>query len=63
MDWLRLNSAALTAEAAEGGHGRRVVRVFHPDSTGTEWIGVYGSAPVEVGPAGYRLSDGTLITL
>lgn len=63
MDWLRLNSAALTAEAAEGGHGRRVVRVFQPDSTGTDWIGVYGNAPVDVGPAGYRLSDGTLITL
>lgn len=63
MDWLRLNAEALTAEAAEGGHGRRVVRVFHPTSTGSDWIGVYGNAPVEVGPAGYQFSDGEIVTL
>ena len=58
-----MNAAALDAEAAEGGHGRRVVRLFHPESTGTDWIGVYGCAPVDIGPAAYQFSCGEIVTL
>ncbi len=63
MDWLRLNAAALDAEKAEGGHGRRITRVSHPDATLEVWTGTFGSAPVQVGPAAYQFSDGEIVTL
>lgn len=63
MDWLGLNAAALEAEKAEGGHGRRVVRVFHPDGKQELWLGTFGGAPVEVGPPAWQFSDGSIVTL
>lgn len=64
MDWVRLNAAALDAEALEGGQGRRIVKVCHPDPQKQEvWAGTFGSAAIEAGPASYQFSDGETVTL
>jgi hypothetical protein len=39
------------------------VKLCHPDAKQDVWMGAYGSAPVEVGPAAYQLSDGEIVTL
>lgn len=59
-----VDQAARAAEAAEGGHGRRIVKVFSDDARLPElWIGTFGSAPIEAGPSGYVFSDGEAVTL
>jgi hypothetical protein len=63
VDWIRLNAAALDAESLKGRSGRRIVKLCHPDAKQDVWMGAYGSAPVEVGPAAYQLSDGEIVTL
>lgn len=64
MTYAEVNSAALAAEAAEGQHGRRVVAVFSDDPGAPAlWYGVFGNAPVSTGAAGYRLSDGEVVTI
>jgi hypothetical protein len=63
VDWLGLNQAALDAEALEGGHGRRIVKVMHPDAAQDVWIGTFGSAAIEAGPAAYQFSDGEVVTV
>ena len=63
MDWAGLNDAVLQAEAQEGGHGRRIVRVFHPAAETELWRGTFGDAPIEPGPAGWQFSDGETVTL
>ena len=56
--------AARAAEHAEGGHGRRVVRVFCEGAAPELWHGVFGSAPVESGAAaGFQFSDGERVAL
>ena len=63
MEWLRLNAAALDAEALEGGTGRRIAKVCHPCAGQELWIGTYGNAAIEAGPASYQFSDGEIVTL
>ena len=55
--------AARAAEHAEGGHGRRVVRVFCEGVAPEMWHGIFGSAPVESGAAGFQFSDGEKVML
>lgn len=55
--------AARAAEHAEGGHGRRVVRVFCEGVATEMWHGIFGSAPVESGAAGFQFSDGEKVML
>ena len=64
MTYAAISDAALAAEAAEGQYGRRVVAVFS-DEPGAPalWHGVFGNAPVSPGAAGYRLSDGEVVTI
>jgi hypothetical protein len=63
VDWAGLNQSTLDAEKSEGGHGRRVVRVWHTDAKTDVWIGSFGSAPVEVGVPAYQFSDGEIVNL
>lgn len=63
IDFETLAQAARAAEQTEGGHGRRVVRVFCEGSAPEFWHGTFGSAPVEPGAAGYQLSDGEIVML
>jgi len=63
MDWAGLNQAALAAEDAQGGHGRRIVRVWHPEADHDIWIGTFGCATIEVGAPAYQFSDGEIVTL
>ena len=63
IDFEAVAWAARAAEHAEGGHGRRVVRVFCEGSAPELWHGTFGSAPVESGAAGFQLSDGEKVTL
>ena len=63
IDFEAIDSAARAAEHAEGGHGRRVVRVFCEGSAPELWHGTFGSAPVESGAAGFQFSDGEKVTL
>ena len=58
-----VSQAARAAEHAEGGHGRRVVRVFCEGVAPEMWHGIFGSAPVESGAAGFQLSDGERMAL
>lgn len=59
-----VGGAAHAAEAAEGQHGRRIVKVFCADEKLPDlWYGQYGNAPIEAGPNGYRFSDGEEVTL
>ena len=56
--------AAHAAEQTQGPFGHRVVRVFCADEAAPElWLGVYGSAVVEIGEPGYQLSSGERIAL
>lgn len=63
IDFETVAQAARAAEHAEGGHGRRVVRVFCEGTAPELWHGAFGSAPVESGPAGFQLSDGEVVAL
>lgn len=64
MRWADVQRIADAAEAAEGGHGRRIVRVFCEDHKAPELMqGTYGCAPVEHGPAAIQFSDGETVTL
>ena len=63
IDFGVVAQAARAAEHAEGGHGRRVVRVFCEGAAPELWHGVFGSAPVVAGVAGYQLSDGEKVIL
>lgn len=65
LGWERVSAAALDAEVTEGPQGRRIVRVFADgaDNVPALWAGLYGDAPTVLGPAGYQLSDGEIVTL
>ena len=64
IDFEVVAQAARAAEHAEGGHGRRVVRVFCDGDAPELWHGTFGSAPVESGAAaGFQFSDGEKVTL
>ena len=58
-----VSQAARAAEHAEGGHGRRVVRVFFEGTAPELWTGTFGGAPVEFGAAGFQFSDGEKVAL
>lgn len=62
MDWDALDTALLDAEIA-GGTAFRICRVWHPAPARKHWHGLYGGAPVEVGPISYQTSDGTIVKL
>ena len=64
IDFEVVAQAARAAEHAEGGHGRRVVRVFCEGAAPELWHGTFGSAPVESGTAaGFQFSDGERVAL
>ena len=64
IDFEVVAQAARAAEHAEGGHGRRVVRVFCEGVAPEMWHGIFGSAPVESGAAaGFQFSDGEKVAL
>jgi len=59
-----VSAAAAEAEREQGPHGARVVRVFcEADNLPDLWVGEFGSALVERGPAGIVLSTGEHRTL
>lgn len=63
MSFEEVAQAARAAEQEEGGHGRRVVRVFCDGALPELWHGTFSNAPVEIGLAGYQLSDGEIVTI
>ena len=63
IDFEVVAQAARAAEHAEGGHGRRVVRVFCEGTAPELWTGTFGGAPVVAGVAGFQFSDGEKVML